>query len=51
MKSSGIGRENGHEAYHAYTQSKSVIINYATDDANGKDNWFAEEAGSAVRYG
>jgi hypothetical protein len=30
-KNSGVGRENGHEAYHSYTQSKSVIVNYATE--------------------
>jgi len=32
VKASGVGRENGHEAYNAYTKTKSVIINYATDE-------------------
>jgi hypothetical protein len=25
-------QENGHEAYHSYTQAKSVIMNYARED-------------------
>lgn len=29
MKDSGIGRENGREAFRAYTQTKSVIVNLA----------------------
>ncbi|GAA6040903.1 hypothetical protein JCM8097_003179 [Rhodosporidiobolus ruineniae] len=50
-KNSGVGRENGHEAYHAYTQSKSVIINYATEeDSLLQDDWFREED-REVRYG
>ncbi|KAJ3189672.1 hypothetical protein HK101_008773 [Irineochytrium annulatum] len=28
MKESGIGRENGEEAYEEYTQSKSVVVNF-----------------------
>lgn len=32
MKDSGVGRENGREAYYAYSQSKSTIINYAPED-------------------
>ena len=30
VKSSGVGSENGVDAYHAYTSAKSTIINYAT---------------------
>ncbi|PFH61352.1 hypothetical protein XA68_17601 [Ophiocordyceps unilateralis] len=50
--SSGVGSENGLEAYHAYTTTKSVIINYAsTDDSlTGDDDWFREGA-EGVRYG
>ncbi len=32
VKASGVGRENGHEAFNAYTKTKSVIINYATEE-------------------
>ncbi|GAA5865821.1 hypothetical protein JCM1840_006262 [Sporobolomyces johnsonii] len=50
-KNSGIGRENGHDAYHSYTQAKSVIINYATDEESKvMDDWFREED-REVRYG
>ncbi|RKU40350.1 hypothetical protein DL546_000579 [Coniochaeta pulveracea] len=49
--SSGVGSENGIEAYHAYTSTKSTIINYAsTDEALETEDWFRESAGS-VRYG
>ncbi|KAI0438184.1 aldehyde dehydrogenase [Xylaria telfairii] len=49
--SSGLGVENGVEAYHAYTMAKSTIINYAsTEEALATDDWFREQAG-AVRYG
>ncbi|GAA5894193.1 aldehyde dehydrogenase [Sporobolomyces salmoneus] len=51
FKSSGVGRENGHEAYHSYTQSKSVIMNYGTEEENRVlDDWFREED-REVRYG
>ncbi|KAJ3732863.1 aldehyde dehydrogenase domain-containing protein [Lentinula guzmanii] len=51
MKESGIGRENGLEAFEAYTQSKSTIVNVDTVEATRRaDDWFAE--GSEVRrYG
>ncbi|GAA6058641.1 hypothetical protein JCM10212_004052 [Sporobolomyces blumeae] len=50
-KASGVGRENGHEAYHSYTQTKSVIINYATEEESKiADDWFREED-REVRYG
>lgn len=44
MKESGIGRENGIEAFEAYTESKSTVVNYgaATD-------WFG--GSNKVRYG
>lgn len=50
MKESGIGRENGVEAYNAYSQSKSVIINTATpEDTQMTDDWFDVSVGR--RYG
>ncbi|GAA5882438.1 hypothetical protein JCM16303_001732 [Sporobolomyces ruberrimus] len=50
-KASGVGRENGHEAYRSYTQSKSVIMNYATEeDSKALDDWFREDD-REVRYG
>ncbi|KAI1170081.1 aldehyde dehydrogenase [Nemania sp. FL0916] len=49
--SSGLGVENGVEAYQAYTTAKSTIINYAsTEEALATDDWFRDSAG-AVRYG
>lgn len=49
--SSGVGSENGLDAYHAYTTTKSVIINYASSsDTLATDDWFHEGAGQ-VRYG
>ncbi|KAI1147695.1 aldehyde dehydrogenase domain-containing protein [Nemania diffusa] len=49
--SSGLGVENGVEAYHAYTTAKSTIISYAsTEEALAADDWFREQPG-AVRYG
>jgi acyl-CoA reductase-like NAD-dependent aldehyde dehydrogenase len=49
--SSGLGTENGVEAYQAYTTAKSTIINYAsTEEALATDDWFRETPGE-VRYG
>ncbi|KAI1265459.1 aldehyde dehydrogenase [Xylariaceae sp. FL1019] len=49
--SSGLGTENGLEAYHAYTTAKSTIINYAsTEESLVADDWFREGTGD-VRYG
>ncbi|TQV98919.1 hypothetical protein V2A60_007384 [Cordyceps javanica] len=49
--SSGVGSENGVEAYQAYTMTKSTIINYApTEESLAQDDWFKVGAGS-VRYG
>lgn len=51
IKSSGVGSENGIDAYHAYTSTKSTIINYATaEEGLASDDWFREGAGE-VRYG
>jgi acyl-CoA reductase-like NAD-dependent aldehyde dehydrogenase len=51
MKSSGVGSENGVDAYNAYTSTKSTIINYATtEEGLASDDWFREGAGE-VRYG
>ncbi|KAK7470409.1 hypothetical protein VKT23_001835 [Stygiomarasmius scandens] len=51
IKESGIGRENGLEAFEAYSQSKSTIVNIAsTEETRKNDDWFAE-AGEGRRYG
>ncbi|KAI0089093.1 aldehyde dehydrogenase [Irpex rosettiformis] len=51
MKESGIGRENGLEAFEAYTQSKSTIINTGTmEEARDTQDWFAEST-APKRYG
>ncbi|KAL5606133.1 uncharacterized protein BROUX77_003326 [Berkeleyomyces rouxiae] len=48
---SGVGSENGKEAYYSYTKMKSTIINYApVDEALVSEDWFREDA-AAVRYG
>ncbi|QDS74419.1 hypothetical protein FKW77_005941 [Venturia effusa] len=49
--SSGVGSENGKDAYYAYTTTKSTIINYAsTEESLQNDDWFRDGAGE-VRYG
>ncbi len=49
---SGVGSENGIDAYHAYTATKSTIINYADPaDALATDDWFADAPAAGVRYG
>lgn len=49
--SSGVGSENGIEAYHEYTTMKSTIVNYASaEESLETDDWFKEGAGN-VRYG
>ncbi|KAJ6490322.1 aldehyde dehydrogenase [Mycena vitilis] len=51
MKESGIGRENGIEAFESYSQSKSTIINIAPPaESRETDDWFAEDA-EGRRYG
>ncbi|KAI1341145.1 aldehyde dehydrogenase [Xylariaceae sp. FL0016] len=48
---SGVGSENGVDAYHAYTTMKSTIVSYAsTEEALVSDDWFREGSGD-VRYG
>ncbi|KAF7332275.1 Aldehyde dehydrogenase [Mycena kentingensis (nom. inval.)] len=51
MKESGIGRENGIEAFESYSQSKSTIVNIASAEETRKaDDWFAEDT-EERRYG
>ncbi|KZV77148.1 aldehyde dehydrogenase [Peniophora sp. CONT] len=50
MKESGIGRENGEEAFAAYSQSKSTIVNIAAPEQLASEDWFAEDA-AGKRYG
>ena len=45
FKESGLGKENGREAYKSYTKVKSTVINYGV-----VPTWFDDEAGDA-RYG
>ena len=45
FKESGMGKENGVEAYESYTKLKSTIINYGQEPT-----WFDDEAENA-RYG
>lgn len=45
FKESGLGKENGVEAYESYTKVKSTVINYGV-----KPVWFDDEVGNA-RYG
>lgn len=48
---SGVGSENGVDAYHEYTTMKSTIINYASvAESLASDDWFREGTGN-VRYG
>ena len=48
MKRSGIGRENGYEAYDEYTQAKSVIVNFSDEPFD----WFRNDApADQPRYG
>ncbi|KAJ5855399.1 uncharacterized protein N7529_009343 [Penicillium soppii] len=48
---SGVGSENGIEAYHAYTTTKSTIMNFAsTEESLAADDWFGDGSKS-VRYG
>ncbi|ETO28633.1 betaine aldehyde dehydrogenase [Reticulomyxa filosa] len=46
FKNSGIGRENGIDAFLEYTQSKSTIINFGTQSSD----WFASNPSANVRY-
>ncbi|KAK9419304.1 putative Aldehyde dehydrogenase domain-containing protein [Seiridium unicorne] len=49
--SSGVGSENGVDAFNEYTTMKSTIINYATpEESLASEDWFKEGSGN-VRYG
>ncbi|KAH9971339.1 aldehyde dehydrogenase [Lactifluus volemus] len=51
MKESGIGRENGIEAFEAYSQSKSTVVNVASaKESRENDDWFGDEVENK-RYG
>ncbi|KAH9983074.1 aldehyde dehydrogenase [Russula compacta] len=51
MKQSGIGRENGVEAFEGYSQSKSTIVNTApAEEIREHDDWFGDEVEDR-RYG
>lgn len=48
---SGVGSENGVDAYNSYTTTKSTIINYAPcEESLETDDWFGL-ASQNVRYG
>jgi acyl-CoA reductase-like NAD-dependent aldehyde dehydrogenase len=48
---SGVGSENGIEAYHDYTSTKSTIINFApSEESLDTDDWFGNPSHN-VRYG
>ncbi|KAJ5414785.1 Aldehyde dehydrogenase C-terminal [Penicillium cosmopolitanum] len=48
---SGVGSENGVDAYHDYTSTKSTIINFARpEESLDMDDWFGKSAKN-VRYG
>ncbi|KAK6516089.1 hypothetical protein TWF506_006001 [Arthrobotrys conoides] len=47
---SGVGSENGIDAYYAYSKTKSTIVNYASREEMRADDWFREGNGD-VRYG
>jgi len=40
FKNSGVGRENGYEAYMQYTHTRSIIANYSRKF----DDWFSDQA-------
>ncbi|KAL6305834.1 aldehyde dehydrogenase [Sparassis latifolia] len=51
MKESGIGRENGVEAFEAYSQSKSTVLNIASpEETRETQDWFADND-AEKRYG
>lgn len=50
-KDSGVGSENGVDAYHAYTTMKSTVINFASaEESLATEDWFGEKT-VPVRYG
>ncbi|KAF4991629.1 hypothetical protein FDECE_13977 [Fusarium decemcellulare] len=49
--SSGVGSENGVDAYNSYTKIKSTVINYASsEEAKELEDWFGAQD-KQVRYG
>ncbi|KAH8898417.1 aldehyde dehydrogenase [Thozetella sp. PMI_491] len=47
----GVGNDIGNDAYHAYSTTKSIIMNFAPDDEpSATDDWFGEGVNN-VRYG
>ncbi len=40
FKESGIGRENGRDSHHEYTQAKAVVVRLAAS----KEDWFGDVA-------
>lgn len=49
---SGVGSENGVDAYREYTTMKSTIVNFtAPDEALASEDWFREGGAGQVRYG
>ena len=48
---SGVGSENGVDAYNSYTSTRSTIINFAApEESLDVDDWFGEDS-QGVRYG
>lgn len=48
---SGIGSENGVDAFNSYTSTRSTIINFAApEESLDVDDWFGEDS-QGVRYG
>lgn len=54
---SGVGSENGLDAYYAYTTTKSVVVNYSAPETAAVDeDWFRDDdddddGAARVRYG
>ncbi|KAK4935394.1 hypothetical protein LTR10_023536 [Elasticomyces elasticus] len=46
FKESGVGKENGQEAFESYTKLKSTVINYGV-----QPTWFDPEIAEGARYG
>lgn len=46
FKESGMGKENGVEAYESYTRVKSTVVNYGV-----APSWFDDDEGGNARYG
>ncbi|PVH95696.1 aldehyde dehydrogenase [Periconia macrospinosa] len=49
---SGVGSENGVDAYRAYTMIKSTVINFASaEESLAGEDWFRDGGAGEVRYG